>query len=216
MPVTEVATIPLVGGSHVFEQGSEAARIWQDMLTIISNQDGCQNVYSGLQHESLNTAQLFIVWDTIEHHQKFQNLSIYQQMLERLEPILDGSPQLVHFELKDPSDLASAVSAPVTELATLFLLEQKPSFDESLGSFANILHEHAEGFVGCSFSWIMEPVEHESFGSGVKGRACLLAIGWSSISAHMAFKETAAFQKGLEYFNDALGSEIHHTIFIAA
>lgn len=60
MPVTEVATIPLSAGSNVRKQGSEASRIWQDMLAIISQQDGCQNIYPGLQHESPNTAQLFI------------------------------------------------------------------------------------------------------------------------------------------------------------
>lgn len=60
MPVIEVATIPLLAGSNVREQGSEAARIWQDMLTTISQQDGCQDIYYGLEHENPNTAQLFI------------------------------------------------------------------------------------------------------------------------------------------------------------
>lgn len=138
---------------------------------------------------------------------------MYQQMLERLEPILGGSPQLVHFELKSPSDLAAAISAPVTELATLYLREKMSSFDDDMSSFAKILAERAEGFLGSAFSWIMEDVEHESFGPGVKGRAVVLAIGWSSISAHMTFKETSAFQKGLECFKDASGSEIHHTTF---
>jgi hypothetical protein len=60
MPVTEVATIPLVAGPDVLERGSQAARIWQDMITTISQQEGCQYIYPGLQHESPNTAQLFI------------------------------------------------------------------------------------------------------------------------------------------------------------
>lgn len=60
MAVTEIATIPLSTGSNVREQGSRAANIWQDMLTTMSQQDGCQEIYSGLQHESPNTAQLFI------------------------------------------------------------------------------------------------------------------------------------------------------------
>ena len=134
-------------------------------------------------------------------------------MLKSLEPILDGSPQLVHFELKSPSNLTAAVSAPVTEIATVFLLEKTESFDENLSSFAKIVDEHAEGASGCAHSWILEDVQHESLGAGVKGRACLLAIGWSSISAHLAFKETSAFRKGVELLKDARGSEIHHTIF---
>lgn len=60
MAVTEIATILLSTGSDVREQGSEAAGIWQDMLTTISQQDGYQKIYSGLQHEGPNTAQLFI------------------------------------------------------------------------------------------------------------------------------------------------------------
>lgn len=60
MAVTEIATIPLSADANVREQGTEAAKIWQDMLTTISQQDGCQDVFSGLQHESPSTAQLFI------------------------------------------------------------------------------------------------------------------------------------------------------------
>lgn len=134
-------------------------------------------------------------------------------MLQSLRTILDGSPQLTHFELANPSDLTAAISAPVTELATLFLPEKMSSFDDNLGSFAKILKEHAEGFMGCTYSWIMEDVEHESFGPGIKGRACILSIGWSSISAHTAFKETSAFKQALGLFRDATGSEIHHTTF---
>jgi hypothetical protein len=137
-------------------------------------------------------------------------------MLKSLEPILDGSPQLVHFELESPSDLAAAVSAPVTEVATIFLLEKTESFDGNLSLFARILDENAEGFRGCAHSWILEDVQHESLGAGVNGRACLMAIGWSSVSAHLAFKRTSAFQKGLELLSDARGSEIHHTIFSEA
>jgi hypothetical protein len=137
-------------------------------------------------------------------------------MLKSLEPILDGSPQLVHFELESPSDLAAAVSAPVTEIATIFLLEKTESFDGNLSLFARILDENAEGFRGCAHSWILEDVQHESLGAGVNGRACLMAIGWSSVSAHLAFKRTSAFQKGLELLSDARGSEIQHTIFSEA
>ncbi|KAK6001742.1 hypothetical protein QM012_002232 [Aureobasidium pullulans] len=213
MAVTEIATIPLSAGSNVREPGSEATRIWQHMLATISQQDGCQKVYSGLQHEGPNTAQLFIVWDTLAHHENFQTLPVYRQMLESLEPILGGSPQLVHFELECPNDLAAAICAPVTELATLFLPGEMVSFDDNMNSFAAILTERAEGFMGCTFSWIIEDVEHGSLGPGVKGKAYILAIGWSSISAHAAFKQTSAFQKGLDLFKDALGSEIHHTTF---
>lgn len=134
-------------------------------------------------------------------------------MLKSLEPILDGSPRLVHFELESPSDLTAAVSAPVTEIATVFLLDKTESFDNNMNSFARILDEHAEGFLGCAHSWILEDVEHESLGAGVKGKAYILAIGWSSTSAHLAFKKTSAFEKALELWKDALGSEIHHTIF---
>jgi hypothetical protein len=40
MPVTEAATLPLVAGSNVLERGSQAARIWQDMIATISQQEG--------------------------------------------------------------------------------------------------------------------------------------------------------------------------------
>jgi hypothetical protein len=60
MPVTEAATLPLVAGSNVLERGSQAAGIWQDMIATISQQEGFQYIYSGLQHESPNAAQMFI------------------------------------------------------------------------------------------------------------------------------------------------------------
>ncbi|KAI5202802.1 hypothetical protein E4T39_04483 [Aureobasidium subglaciale] len=213
MPVIEVADIPLVAGSNVFDRGSEAARIWQNMIDIISQQEGTESIYFGLQHENPNVAQLFIVWTGLEFHKRFQGRDIYQHMLKSLEPIMDGPPQLLHFKLGSRDHLASALMAPVTELATLYLPTETSSFHSDLGAFAKILIGYSEGF---SYSFSIEDVEHKSLGAGVKGKACQLAIGWSSISAHLAFKHTDAFRKGLEYLKDARGSEIHHTTFRAA
>ncbi|TIA35177.1 hypothetical protein D6C83_06723 [Aureobasidium pullulans] len=214
MQAVEVATIKIKAGSNVFDRGSEAARIWRGMLDTISRQKGCQTLYSGQEHESPNIVQLLVVWDSVQSHKNFMDSPQYQPFLDTLSPLLAGQPQLVHFELKSAADdLAAAVSAPVTELATIFLTEKTQSFYDNVGSFADILRDHTEGFLGISYSWCIEDVEHECLGEGFKGKACILAIGWSSIDAHLAFKQTDAFRRGLEFLRGARGSEIHHTIF---
>lgn len=101
----------------------------------------------------------------------------YQPFLDTLSPLLAGQPQLVHFEIKSAADdLAAAVSAPVTELATIFLTEKTQSFYDNLGSFADILRDHTEGFLGISYSWCIEDVEHECLGEGLRGRRVSLLL----------------------------------------
>ena len=60
MPVTEIATLPLKIESDILKKGSDAAGIWQDMCDTISQQNGCQGLYFGMELESPRVAQLFV------------------------------------------------------------------------------------------------------------------------------------------------------------
>lgn len=132
-------------------------------------------------------------------------------MLKSLEAILAGPPQLLHFNFNTTGDLKGSMTAPVTQLATFFLPDKSSAFDSNLHSFAQVLEENAEGFLGVVHGWSIEPVEHEGLGAGIKGRSCLLSIGWRSTGAHMAFKDTEAFQRCSRYWEEAKGVELHHT-----
>ena len=134
-------------------------------------------------------------------------------MLESLKAILAGPPQLLDFDFEATGDLKGSISAPVTQLATFFLPDKSSAFDSNLRSFARVLKESAEGFVGVVHGWSIESVEHEGLSAGIRGRSCSLAIGWQSMEAHVAFKDTKAFQRCSRYWEEAKGVELHHTKF---
>jgi hypothetical protein len=79
--------------------------------------------------------------------------------------------------------LSTALSAPVTELAT-FYFEGAPPKDhlEGVHKFRQLAEEKKwEGYLGSAAGITYEEVERE----GVKGKAAVLAIGWTSVDAHM-------------------------------
>lgn len=133
-------------------------------------------------------------------------------------PILDGPASIHHAYLRSPSQsgATSSLTAPVTELATFYFpssisdSEQK-EFDDTAATFNEVVEKHAEGCRGISGGWAVEEVEHASVG---KGRAYVLALGWDSVDAHMAFRETKEFKDAIVHVREKIkGAAMYHVKF---
>lgn len=111
---------------------------------------------------------------------------------------------------------ATKLAAPVTEFVTFYFpssisSDDKKDFDEAMASFLDAPQQHADGFRGASTGWIVEEVEHASVG---KGRGYVAALGWNSVEAHMAFRETDEFKKAIAPIREkAKGSVMYHIKF---
>lgn len=106
----------------------------------------------------------------------------------------------------------TAFGAPITELLTIYAT---PEEAEQVGSdaqeFLESVKRDAKGLVGVDSGWIVEEVEHEKLGEGKKGKAYYAALGWQSLEAHVANRDTQSFKDNIHLLRDNVaGIEVHH------
>lgn len=132
-------------------------------------------------------------WESLEAHRAFMDSEIYGPFGKRLEALLSDPPHLYHVHFKTPFN--KPASAPVTEMVALYFApDYKPSdFDPDFGKFTAVLEKSAEGYRGSAGGWVVEELEYD----GQKGKAFVAAIGWDSIDAHKAYRETEAFSNSI-------------------
>ena len=147
----------------------------------------------------------------------------YGPFVENLMPIVDGEMESMRHALLSPHPPSAALSGTttsVTEMINHYFAadisqSEQSSFESSMKQFSQVLEEKAEGFKGLAAGWVVEEVEHE----GVEGKAkCWLScLGWQSVEAHMAFRETKDFKDNVHLIRPDFMKAItaHHTKFTA-
>lgn len=137
---------------------------------------------------------------------------LYQTFGKRLaDSIMSGLPALSHAQFT-LGDISTACSAPVTEMLMIYLPSASDDFESTTWKpFITTLSENAQGFVGAAGGYCTEIVEYQ----GEKGlSAYVAAIGWQSVDAHMAYRETEAFKGSIgSVRGQAKGLSVHHTSF---
>ncbi len=89
--------------------------------------------------------------------------------------------------------------------------EDKTSFHAKIIEFGKVIQQHAKGFRDTSSGWIVEEVEHPSVGTGL---GYVAAVGWDSVEAHMAFRETEEFKNAMGQMGGGVkGAEMYHVKF---
>lgn len=72
--------------------------------------------------------------------------------------------------------------------------------------------EQPEGYLGSAVGITHEEIEKD----GAKGKAAILTVGWSSVDAHMKFRETPTFKDNIGLLrNGVKASEMHHVAMMA-
>ncbi|EME40356.1 hypothetical protein DOTSEDRAFT_66151 [Dothistroma septosporum NZE10] len=213
MPTTEILHCPLVAGSEIGNPDNHAAQIMKEVGDTLAQQDGVQQINFGMFVESPDTLQLFVNWDSLSAHQTFMAAAHYQPFLKRFLTIAGGSPSIAHAELKPDGALSKALAAPVTEVAT-FYFDSAPPGDalDNAQKFAKMVEDgKAQGVLGAAVGITHEEIERE----GVKGKGLVIAIGWTSVDAHMKFRETETFKENINLLrNGAKKIEMHHVAFM--
>ena len=164
----------------------------------------------------MSEVELMIDWDSVEDHIAFTKSAPYGLFLEQLGTLQDGDIDLhhVHFSPHPPSNAMAMKTVPASQCFILYLaldVDQK-SYEENIQEFVKTLEERAKGFKGCTMGWVVEELEHENVEGKCKAYAG--AIGWDSVQAHMAFKETQAYKDNVHLFDTGLkASEVYHVRF---
>jgi hypothetical protein len=239
MPTTEIAVIPLIAGTSVGDPDSHAAAVMRDTVATLHQQDGLQNVHFGSQVESPDVLQMMISktrknhsqptpsrnqslipklpdWTSRQHHETFMASAAYQPFVKRLGTIMSTNATIHHVDFEPTGSLAKAFSSPVTEIAT-FYCDREPIADwlSNASKAAKWLEEQpaSAGYVSGSASYGIthEVVEYE----GVKGKAAVIAIGWTSKEAHVEFRGTQTFRENIGLLRgEAEKIEMHHVVLM--
>lgn len=140
----------------------------------------------------------------------------YQPFVKRLGTIMSANAQIHHVDFEPSGALTKAFSAPVTEIAT-FYCDSKPipEWLSNASKAAAWLEEQpaSAGYLGGAYGITHEVVEYQ----GVKGKAAVLAVGWTSKEAHMAFRGTETFKENIGLLRgEAKAIEMHHVVIMAA
>lgn len=148
----------------------------------------------------------------MDAHKKFSASSAYGPFAKHLMTIVDGSLTMHHANFTPhPPTAALGTASPVTEVLTAYFEKEDDGFDAKVKQLVKAISENSEGFKGASGGWVIEDVEYE----GKKGKAYVGLLGWESVDAHMAFRETQAFKDNIHLVRkDPLGLEVHHTVFV--
>jgi heme-degrading monooxygenase HmoA len=142
-------------------------------------------------------------WNERKEHEDFIASSAYGPFLEKFLSITEGGPSIMrHVDFKPDGALATVFSAPVTEFATFYFDDEPPAdYVETVANkMGDVLREGAEGYLGHAVGVTHEVVEHE----GVKGKAAVLAVGWQSKDAHMAYRETQSFKDNIHLLRSTM------------
>lgn len=70
-PVTEIAYLPLKAGQDPTDANSPAGSLMQEILNAVLEQEGAQRAYWSFEFENPSMLRLFIDWDSLDHHTKF-------------------------------------------------------------------------------------------------------------------------------------------------
>lgn len=144
----------------------------------------------------------------------------YAPFEKHMLSILDGPMDVSHANLTvhPPSSSLNPDAASVVEVVGHYFSaglsdSDKSSFESNLDQFANVLEDEATGYKGFLGGWVVEELDHPK----VEGKAKLWQslIGWESVDAHMAFRETEAFKSNVHLMrpDGNKASTMHHVRF---
>jgi len=147
----------------------------------------------------------------MDDHVKFTKSAGYGPMMQKLgESGMAGKPNLHHVRYSAP--MTKAVTAPITEMLTFYFPAdvEESSFELAWEQFIDALSKNSDGYVGSAGGWVVEDLEYQ----GQPGKAYVVAIGWESIQAHMAYRETQPFKDTISgVLGPTRGTAMHHTKF---
>ncbi|EXJ70199.1 uncharacterized protein A1O5_06267 [Cladophialophora psammophila CBS 110553] len=204
MGVTEIVFLPLQDDKFPNDQTSPNGQLHHHLIQTILSQPGVQRVYWGREIENPLMLRWFVDWDDIENHKRFMNADAYRPFVERIGTIVAGAAKAYHAQLRPHPPVAalSNTTSPITEVVTMWFPNTYPQKDqdnvtEDVENFISIFENHAHNYTASAAGWVDEEIDIP--GMEERGKAYVLLVGWTSVEAHMQFRETQAFKDSIHF-----------------
>ncbi|KUJ09884.1 uncharacterized protein LY89DRAFT_675407 [Mollisia scopiformis] len=214
-PCTELCVFPLKPGYDIGNSNHNAADVLRDCLLTVLQQPGAQEIKFGTWVENARNLELFVDWDEKKNHDDFRATDAYGPFCQQFLSILEGNLLVIHIDFQPASKLSTVLAAPVTEVLTFYFDGAPPaSYLDAVVTFA----QHCLGAKGGTSTAIPGFMDlaagityQDLMHKGVKGKAAVVLIGWTSVDAHMKFRETQYFKDHFHLLlRDAKQFEMHH------
>ena len=142
--------------------------------------------------------------------------------MDELDQIADVSKlQAFHAHLS-PHPAIKALSnntSPVTEISTIhfpanFSAEDRNKFEQELLQFVAIIKKHVTTSTGFAGGWAAEKVPMP--GTSEETTTFIACLGWQSVEAHFAFRETKLFKDNEHLLGHAKDLKHIHMVHVSA
>ncbi|ETS85935.1 hypothetical protein PFICI_03960 [Pestalotiopsis fici W106-1] len=180
------------------------------LTRTIAQQSGVTRVRYARRHEDPLKGAIFIDWRALSDHKAFMEKEYYGPFLEVVRHLVDGPLSIYHvpFHPHPPtvldnldgrgrSKVAEVVHAyfplSITSVQQQEILADVQQFIDQINP-KGASGEHAHGFA-------LEDVEFK----GEKCRALVLVLGWDSVEAHHAYRQTEDFAKNIPLLRNLPG-----------
>ncbi|RMZ80855.1 hypothetical protein DV737_g2812, partial [Chaetothyriales sp. CBS 132003] len=175
---TEIVTLPLLDGQTPHDPTSRAATIMKETFDTLAQQPGFQRLYWGTESENPNNWRLAIDWDTVDHHINFTKTD---------QPSTPATETLLAFF---PSSYSQA---------------DQDQFEADFKNFVSALETHAaDVYTATASGWVVEELPIPNSESlDEKGKAFIAFIGWTSVQAHLDFRNAQAFKDNIHWLRGA-------------
>ncbi|KAI0747599.1 hypothetical protein C8Q80DRAFT_1167585 [Daedaleopsis nitida] len=174
LPTVEIVCAPATDAVRTDPHNRELVKT---TFSILQQQEGLQRIYYGLQLEDQKTCYHFVVWETLEHHQKLMsNPETYPKLTGSVGPIFEGGASKIEMiHVKPTTEPFRAFEAPALELAVFTLLEGQPmsALEEIVGDLVKAVSTGEPEVIHASWGHVVE-----------KADQLALFIGWTSVEAH--------------------------------
>ncbi|UJO22091.1 uncharacterized protein CLAFUR5_09225 [Fulvia fulva] len=212
MPTTEIAGFSLVRDVDIDDPDTDAAARIQEWSESIVQQEGHQESWYGIVAEKKDELVAVITWDNIEAHIATLRRPDYKAVAERISTIFSGPGYMHHIDFEPYEQLAKAMTASMTEIATFYFDDEPP--DGYLDRFHQFCEAAAKEDgarpLAAAAGITHEEVEYED----IKGNAAVFVAGWESIEAHMAFQGGKVFKEHMPGLMDGVEKvQMHHVSF---
>ncbi|KAI2464859.1 hypothetical protein F4781DRAFT_53286 [Annulohypoxylon bovei var. microspora] len=205
-PVTEFVFSTLKPGSSI----EPLYKIFETIKGLPGN----QAIRASSAHEDPSQVRLHIDWDAIDSHIAFRATDAYKAYISSVTPYVAGPAKVLHAELA-PFPPAVLDKSPVTEVLITYFAQgtdEAKNLAAAQSLAAKLTGAGVPGTTGLSaVGWM---AEKEVEFKGEKTRALVVLLGWESVEAHQAARETDAFKQVIAGFQGAAeglkGFEIEH------
>ncbi|KAH8801440.1 hypothetical protein F5884DRAFT_862139 [Xylogone sp. PMI_703] len=205
--ITEFLSFTVKPRIAIDVQSSRENNVWNDILSVLAQQNGVQNIHWGWRLENSDEIDLLIEWISIEYCSQFKTSAAFFVFQRKLDLIAFGIPQFLYINFS-PHRHLRVFQAGVMEIAIFSSFT--PNFIGTFTAFTSVI-QSSNGCTGVVNAPASKNIEGLDIGIGGSIDQYVAAIGWESLDTHMKAMESEEFKANVPLVEASVKDiSVHH------